>query len=35
MSVQVFFEEKRLERDFGEAYVRYKGKTKQPIPFVR
>ena len=34
MSVQVHFEEKRLEKDFGEAYVRYKGKTKRLIPFV-
>ncbi len=34
MSVQVLFEEKRLEKDFGEAYVRYKGKTKRLIPFV-
>lgn len=34
MSVQVFFEEKRLEKDFGEEYVRYKEKTKRLIPFV-
>ena len=34
MSVQVLFEEKRLEKDFGEAYVRYKGKAKRLIPFV-
>ena len=34
MSVQVFFEERRLEKDFGEAYVRYKGRTKRLIPFV-
>lgn len=34
MSIQVFFEEKRLERDFGDAYARYKKKTKRLIPFV-
>lgn len=34
MSIQVHFEEKRLEADFGEAYARYKRKTKRIIPFV-
>ncbi len=34
MSVQVSFEEKRLEKDFGEAYVRYRGKTRRLVPFV-
>lgn len=34
MSFQVFSEEKRLEKDFGEEYARYKQKTKRIIPFV-
>lgn len=34
MSFQVVSEEKRLERDFGEEYERYKRKTKRIIPFV-
>ena len=34
MSFQVFSEEKRLEKDFGEEYARYKQKTKRIIPFI-
>ena len=34
MSFQVSSEEKRLEKDFGEEYARYKQKTKRIIPFV-
>ena len=31
---QVDSEEKRLERDFGEAYLRYKAETRKLIPFL-
>ena len=34
MSVQVRAEERRLEADFGEAYLAYKSRTKRLIPFV-
>ena len=34
MMKQVDSEEKRLERDFGEAYLAYKARTKKLIPFV-
>ena len=34
MMKQVDSEEKRLERDFGEAYLAYKAQTKKLIPFV-
>ena len=34
MMVQVSREEKRLEKDFGEAYREYKKKTKKIIPFI-
>ena len=34
MMKQVDSEEKRLERDFGEAYRRYKAGTKKLIPFI-
>lgn len=34
ISVQVHFEEKRLEADFGEAYTSYKARTKRIIPLV-
>lgn len=34
MSVQVFFEERRLDRDFGAAYAEYRKRTKRIIPFV-
>ena len=34
MMVQVGREEQRLERDFGEAYLEYKKKTKKIIPFL-
>lgn len=34
MSFQVASEEKRLEKDFGEEYTRYKRKTKRIIPFI-
>lgn len=34
MSIQVRFEERRLERDFGEAYAEYRSTTKRLIPFV-
>jgi protein-S-isoprenylcysteine O-methyltransferase Ste14 len=34
MMVQVNREEQRLERDFGEAYLEYKKKTKKIIPFL-
>ncbi|MDO4538763.1 MAG: isoprenylcysteine carboxylmethyltransferase family protein [Coriobacteriales bacterium] len=34
MSFQVSSEEKRLEKDFGEEYARYKLKTKRIIPFI-
>ena len=33
MMRQVASEEKRLERDFGEAYLEYKQSTKKLIPF--
>ena len=34
MLKQVDSEEKRLERDFGEAYLAYKAETKKLIPFL-
>ncbi len=34
MMRQVASEEKRLERDFGEAYLAYKAKTRKLIPFL-
>ena len=34
MMKQVESEEKRLERDFGEAYLAYKAETKKLIPFL-
>ena len=34
MMAQVHSEEKRLEEDFGEAYLEYKKKTKKLIPFI-
>ena len=34
MAVQVSREEKRLEKDFGDAYRDYKKKTRRLIPFV-
>ena len=34
MAVQVSREEKRLEKDFGDAYREYKKKTRRLIPFV-
>lgn len=34
MMIQVGREEQRLERDFGEAYLEYKKKTKKIIPFL-
>ena len=32
--IQVRFEEKRLLRDFGDAYLEYRSKTKRIIPFI-
>lgn len=34
MMVQVNYEEKRLEQDFGDEYREYKNKTKKLIPYV-
>ncbi len=34
MALQVAREEKRLEEDFGDAYLEYKRNTKRIIPFV-
>ena len=34
MMKQVDSEEKRLARDFGEAYLAYKAETKKLIPFI-
>ena len=34
MLKQVDSEEKRLERDFGEEYLKYKAETKKLIPFL-
>ncbi|MBR6472309.1 MAG: isoprenylcysteine carboxylmethyltransferase family protein [Firmicutes bacterium] len=34
MMVQVSSEEQRLERDFGEEYLKYKARTKKIIPFI-
>lgn len=34
MMIQVDGEEKRLERDFGQAYLAYKAETKKLIPFL-
>lgn len=34
MMVQVNREEKRLEADFGEAYLEYKKNTRKLIPFI-
>ena len=34
MMKQVDSEEKRLERDFGEAYLAYKSVTKKLLPFL-
>ncbi len=34
MMIQVNFEEKRLERDFGDEYRDYKKQTKKLIPFI-
>lgn len=34
MMKQLDSEEKRLERDFGEEYLKYKAVTKKLIPFV-
>ena len=34
MMVQVDREEKRLQKDFGAAYMKYKKKTKKLIPYI-
>lgn len=34
VSFQMSSEEKRLEKDFGEEYARYKQKMKRIIPFI-
>lgn len=34
MLIQVRCEEKRLERDFGEAYAEYRRTTKRLIPYL-
>ena len=34
MMIQVNREEKRLEQDFGEAYLEYKKRSKRIIPYI-
>ena len=34
MMKQVDSEEMRLERDFGEAYLAYKARTKKLLPYI-
>ena len=34
MMIQVSREEKRLEEDFGEAYIEYKNSTAKIIPHI-